>query len=263
MKRTFTKIRNKICKCKFCEKEFLAAEPRAKVCDACKISPEKLGKCEVCSTPVKKGDRFCSPKCKATYGHFLPGSKMGFQSGNQNIAKDPEIRKKISGGIRKSYEDENLIKCRREKMIELARSGKAPGWYSSYNEERKERYQSRLEESFATLLQEKKAPYIKDYPLPLEKGKTKLIDFYLLERNHFVEISGFAYERWQKDFIQKLLIIDSLYSGITIIIFTYKDKLPKLREMLFPNISEKNNWGVFNIDQFEDYIKGELNNDNI
>lgn len=34
------KVKNKQCVCKYCQKEFLSAEPRANICDACKVSPE-------------------------------------------------------------------------------------------------------------------------------------------------------------------------------------------------------------------------------
>jgi hypothetical protein len=127
-----------------------------------------------------------------------------FQPGGLNVAKCPEVRAKLSQSIQTAYKTEDLIQLRREAMIDKVRAGKRIGWYSSYNEERQERYQSRLEEPFAKLLQTHNIEYIKDYPVVLSSLKTKLVDFYLQKSQVLVEISGFAYEKWREDFLTKM-----------------------------------------------------------
>jgi len=144
-------------------------------------------------------------------------------------------------------------------MIDKVRAGKSIGWYSSYNEERQERYQSRLEEAFAKLLQTHNIEYIKDYPVALSSSKTKLVDFYLQKSQVLVEISGFAYEKWREDFLTKIRLLHAASSpSMTICIFTYKEHVTLLKTSLQSCIEDSATsrvWHILPIEQFSTFIE--------
>jgi hypothetical protein len=121
------------------------------------------------------------------------------------------------------------------------RRGQSISWTSSYNAARGERYQSKLEEQFATKLQELGINYEKDYSLVLRDVsgaylRTKLVDFVLANSRdylkHFVEISGFAYPAWQTDFIKKMGEVFETLDDQSVVIFTYRAKLEELQQQL-------------------------------
>lgn len=74
--------------------------------------------------------------------------KCGFKKGEENIAKDPEIRKKISEGVIRSYEK----------------------------------------------------------PFKMKNGRMKYVDF-VIDNKLFIEISGYAWESWKKDFDAKIKVL--------------------------------------------------------
>lgn len=255
------KIRNKSCICRFCQKEFLAADVKATICDDCKA---KSSRCE-CGAKKDIFAEFCFICRKTKYDVFrgktyteIYGSDSapcGFQRGERNVAKRKEVREKIRKAVIQSYEkDPSLRKLRREQMIDRIRDGTAPGWYYSYNSEREERYQSRLEEEFAKLLLSRDVSYMKDYPVALSSSRTKLVDFFLLKTSTYVEISGFAYEEWQEDFFEKIQRLLEVLDEKRLVIFTYLEKLELAKEKFQSIQSYSNEVCILSIDQFETFI---------
>jgi len=102
--------------CILCDKDFLAADGKAKYCYECKensicISCDKkinLGniRCGRCYHKYRKGMTYME-----IYGTKRPN--CGYKPGELNIAKRPEIRKKISNAVKESYnKNPNLRKIR-------------------------------------------------------------------------------------------------------------------------------------------------------
>ena len=175
---------------------------------------------------------YISPLRGLTYAeiHGEGQHPCGYQPGEANVAKRPDIRRKISEGVSRSYQNPALIKMRREAMIDRIRRGKVVTWCKYYNAERDEYYHSQFEKAFAQILSDEGLEYVKDYPLVLTSTRTKLVDFVLEERGLYIELSGFAYDRWKNDFIEKLHLMDKVLVNKTLLLFTYTHNVEELRD---------------------------------
>lgn len=249
---------DKKCLCKYCGKIFLAWDKKASICPECK---EERSKCPNCGNKKTIISATCVPCARKKwkgktyleiYGTSSP--KCGFKKGKDNYNFAPGSKEKRSEGVKRSYKNPELIKQRRERMISRIRSANHPMWYYVYNEERGEGYQSRLEESFAKLLQKYSFEYIKDYPLALSSTQTKLIDFMLVQKEYFIEISGFAFPRWQNDFIDKMKKVFEVLKNKRVIIFTYPEKLETLKERSKEFQLNSNKLSLLSTEEFESFL---------
>jgi len=85
-----------------------------------------------------------------------------------------------------------------------------------------ERFSSSLEVQFSELLIKNNITYSTEVKVPMLQGKLKIVDF--LIDNIIVEITGFAYTAWQKDFINKIQTLRKSVKN-PIIILTYNTNL--------------------------------------
>lgn len=152
--------------------------------------------------------------------------KCGFKKGEENIAKDPEIRKKISEGVIRSYEKNfgELREVRRKFFIEHPSLGvvhrSKPTIFDDYGN----KYRSRLEANFSNLLIENNIPFEYEKPFKMKNGRMKYVDF-VIDNKLFIEISGYAWESWKKDFDAKIKVLrDSLPLDDYIILVLVSDK---------------------------------------
>lgn len=157
--------------------------------------------------------------------------KCGFQKGENNIAKRPEIREKISIGVRKSYIINN------GKLREQRRKQAQEGTFCKAHHSRRypdingNLYRSQLEVKFANLLISENIPFKYEVPVRMKNDKLKIVDF-VIDDSLFVEISGYAYDKWKQDFDSKMKIFDQfrdVYNSI-ILILTYPDNLSELEQ---------------------------------
>lgn len=154
----------------------------------------------------------------------------GFQKGENNVAKKEDIRIKISKGVLESYKDSNLILKRKEKLLNN------PIFLPHKNVKGKNGkfYRSKLESDFAELLEDNNIPFRYEKQFKMNNNHYKYVDFVLYDKI-WVEITGYAYDKWQKDFNDKIKIFqNSLDIDNNIIyILTYKNKLDLLLDNLF------------------------------
>ncbi len=100
--------------CEDCQTVFMSADVKGKFCKECKFpKPCKCGCGRMVKTPGRKFYSGCSLKGKTytdIYGTSSP--RCGFKPGDDNIAKNIDIRQKISEGVIRSYTP-RLIELRR------------------------------------------------------------------------------------------------------------------------------------------------------
>lgn len=91
--------------CEGCSSNFASADIKGRFCKDCKAP--RLCRCG-CGKTVKTPGHWYRSGCRLRgktyteiYGNILPA--CGFKTGDQNIAKTIEIRRKISEGVSKSY----------------------------------------------------------------------------------------------------------------------------------------------------------------
>jgi len=219
--------------CKWCDNTFLSKYYQSTCCYSCK--EPRLCKCG-CGRLVKTPGYLYSLNCikrgksyLEIYGTSTPN--CGFSRGESNIAKLPEIRKKIRIGVRKSYDNPSLIEQRRKHMIKLhCESGILN--YTSVENFRREKFRSRLERDFSELLIQNNIKYLYEVPVKLRDKSIKFVDFQV--GNILIEISGYAYDEWRKDFNRKIKLLRRS-TDKQIIILTYPENLEEIYTNLIDN----------------------------
>jgi len=165
---------------------------------------------------------------------------VGFQEGEDNIAKDEAVRKKISEGIKDSY-DEGLRDVRRKAMKKRWQEGVISGKHDCVNEN-DEKLRSEFEVKFSNFLTQNNIEYIYEKPVDIEH-KTKIVDFYLPNYNTFVEVSGYGWDEWKEKFNKDMKALRDAIDN-PIILVTYEDKYDEIRNATFEQdmyrISEEN-----------------------
>lgn len=237
--------------CRFCGNKYLSKVNRGNMCDKCK-NP-KLCKCG-CGKLVKTPGKFYYGNCskrgktyKDIYGTV--DIKCGFQKGEENIAKREDIKKKISKGVRESYTSE-LREKRRVKSYET-------GFYKNqfgkkYSNIKGENFRSNLEVEFSNFLIKNNIEYEYEKSIKLLNGKRKVVDF-VIYGYIFIEITGYAYENWKKDFNKKIKWLkESIGSEEFILILTYKNALD---EIFFRNIYVGENVFFGDVKDIEQILK--------
>ena len=203
---------------------------------------EKISKAVKGKSKKTKGKTY-----EEIYGTSNPA--CGFKKGDKNIAKNPEIRKKISEGVTKSYTEE----LRKQRSEQAYNGGFIGGNYRKTIEDNHgNRFRSKLEASFSNLLIENDIDYIYEQRVQLINGKIKIVDFVV--DNIFIEITGYAYESWQEDLQMKIKWLkESIDENDFIFLITYSDKKEKL---FFDSSRNKigTNIFIFDMDELENII---------
>ena len=179
------KIRNKERTCRYCDRTFLAADVKASVCPKCKESPALLGTCENCGRPCKKTNRFCSKKCSTTFIHKTEPYRVGAQKGDANISKRSDVRKKISEGVTRSYDNPDLLSIRAKAMAALGS---------------KKGFRSKQEEEFSCFLKDQSIEFLREVPTEYQyvvngkvKTRHKVVDFIIPSIKTNIELTGFIW----------------------------------------------------------------------
>lgn len=229
MNRRFKKEKNFEAVCRYCTTSFQAADIKCKTCDLCKLPRPCLCGCKtMVKTPGFTHAKGCKSRGKTyleIYGTSNP--TCGAKIGDLNTAKNLQVRQKISKSVKESYSPD-LRQLRSDHATKKIRDRKSPfgkaAYALKYINTRNERFRSQLEIYFSELLIRNRIEYKYEVVQVLKSGRTKIVDF--LVEDVFIEITGFAYINWQKDFIAK---IKDLRSSIDnpILILTYPQHLEK------------------------------------
>lgn len=210
--------------CKNCDTLFIVVDSKQKYCKKC-INEKIECKCGCKKLVLKIGSgyaRGCKIRgkiYKEIYG--LKNVQCGYQKGENNIAKKLEIRKKISEGLINSYKKNPELK--KIKIQSRIKNGnlKIDFGRKLYPNNINELYRSSLEVKFSELLINNNISYQYEPKLKLIDNSMKIIDFVV--NDIIIEISGFAYERWQKSFIDKMFLLRQSCSN-QILILSYLDR---------------------------------------
>lgn len=217
--------------CKNCSCDFLAKDPKTKFCDTCKQSTHS---CPKCRAEVKFGVRYCSNYCNQTdpnnvkvlEGRKKQGAKMlGSKNPNQRL----DVRRKIRDGVTASYTPE-LRRKRGEAMRKRIKEKGYVGWSRRLSNSRGEKFRSKLEVNFSELMIRNGIDYQYEVPMLLMDGSYKIVDFVV--NGVLIEISGFAYESWQNNFLKKMKVM-RMTNDKQILVLTYPDKVDDLRRRIF------------------------------
>lgn len=89
---------------------------------------------------------------------------------------------------------------------------------------RGELFRSTLEARFSNLCHDNYIDYDYEVRIPLCNRKVKVVDFSLDYNEILIEITGYSYDKWQRDFDSKFSILKQTVKDVPIIILTYPDK---------------------------------------
>ena len=240
--------------CVICNKSYFAADVKGCICYECK-SP-KLCKCG------------CGQMTKSPRGHYCPGHhlkgktykeiygtdtpKCGYQKGANNIAKNPDIRKKISEGVKQSYINDPSLKEKRRENCGF--SGKN---YQHYFKTKPSKdgnmFRSSFEVEFSDFLYENSIKYLYEKWILMCNDHYKIVDFIVDDK--IIEVTGYAFEDWQNNFNKNIKILRKSINN-DIIIITYNKWVDKIK-----NYIEKNrldNIIVLSKEEYKNKIKNYL-----
>jgi hypothetical protein len=173
----------------------------------------------------------------------------GFKCGCKNTAKRIDVRQKISIGVTKSY-----TPALRKKRGDVSRQNFLNGisfGKLKYVNTINEKYRSKLEVFFSELMLKHNLKYTyegKSNRFLMSDGRVKVVDFIVNDK--IIEITGFAYKKWQDDFIKKIINLNECVKK-PIIIITYNKYVEYLCGILY----NYKNMKVINIENIEEIIK--------
>ena len=208
--------------------------PKCPICgNDCKFINLTSGYSKTCGNKKCCGELLGSRTRGKTYKEIYGDRiiKCGFQKGDRNVAKRFEVREKISESVKASYTPELLNKRRqyllsREIPISHMKGRKISDKYGKF-------FRSTLEAEFSNFLHENNIDFEYEVPIKMFNGHKKIVDF-VIDKKIFIEISGYAWEGWQKDFNNKMKIFDdsrNKYDSI-VYILTYPNNLKLLKSCL-------------------------------
>lgn len=90
------------------------------------------------------------------------------------------------------------------------------------------RFRSSYEVLFSEILEDNNILYDYEHRYKLINGKVKVVDF--IVNNKLVEVTGYAYDKWQQDFDIKINLLSKSYPTKDIVIVCDESKEDKLRE---------------------------------
>lgn len=239
------KIRNKKHICKKCIKPYYNADSKGKYCEKC----IKLSKCLVCGINIGSPDHnFCQrhmnkwkkgKRYEEIYGRDV---KCGYQKGENNIAKRPEIKNKITNGLVLAYKEGR-------KVVNIYHRLK-------YKNLIGEKFRSTKEVEFSELLIKNNIKYIYEYPVKMINGRTKFVDFKIDDL--LIEISGYAHEKWKRGFDEKMKWLRKSVDN-QILVISYDDKLEEINKNIIRGNSDIYSMGFSDVDnkinQFINFVK--------
>lgn len=104
-----------------------------------------------------------------------------------------------------------------------------------YTNSKNEKFRSKLELSFSELMISNNIAYTyegKFNRIQMVDSRVKVVDFIVQDK--IIEITGFAYKKWQDDFLDKIKCLRKSDKR-SIIILTYKKYVDYMRKMLYNN----------------------------
>lgn len=186
-----------------------------KYCDECKV---RGGRCGTCGTPVSVRRKFCGKKCVesnevSVTGHKKRGQKM---MGAANPAKSTETRKKISDGVKASYDKNPGLAASRHSIWKQGKRYNIPDGVGNM-------LRSQLELRVAKELQLNGVRYVYEKPLPMGNGRFVYPDFTVGDEQAevLVEVTGSAFEEWRESFKEKMRKISAKYPDLPVVVITY------------------------------------------
>jgi 6-pyruvoyltetrahydropterin/6-carboxytetrahydropterin synthase len=204
--------------CILCDDCFVSAQVNPnllpKLCPGCK---DKGGTCILCTSSVRFSSVYCTScitiaKKTELWNHKIQGKKI---TGNKNPSKRPEVRKKISRKVKKSWADPRV---RRRHMKGSLKANVEEG-----------NYKSKMEKMIALYLRNNNIPFKYEPRYDIE-GKLAIPDF-VVPKNIAIEVAGwifdtvpekdtFNYTRYEekiklflKKFNQVIVITNPKFSG--------------------------------------------------
>jgi hypothetical protein len=90
------------------------------------------------------------------------------------------------------------------------------------------RFRSSYEVKFSNLLEFNNITYNYEHRFKLCNGKVKIVDFIINDK--FVEVTGYAYDKWKQDFDIKIQLLHQSYPDKEIVIISTTDKVEELKQ---------------------------------
>ena len=215
--------------CRYCGVSFMSADVKTYTCSVCKMpKPCKCGCGELVMTPSRE----------YTFGHKIRGKtyleihgtstpNCGHRKGEANAAKRPEVRKKISDGVKRSYQNPQLIQSRREKCVFLKR--KWIDFSCRFPANDGQKYRSRFEVEVADTLYGQGIQYEYEHKITMEGGKLKIVDFKV--GNLLIEVTGYAFDDWRQSFNKNIILLRHSVDN-PIVIITYEKHTDELQQLV-------------------------------
>lgn len=188
--------------CTKCGCDYLARQAASKVCEECRMQLKIKILCK-CG---------CGRLCKS--GYFSASCKHRGKTYEEIYGKDRSL---IKNGFKKGLLNPNYTteKFQRFRLKHPDQDG--------------ELFRSTKEAQFSNLCKNNNLSYEYEVRVPLINGKIKVVDF-VVEGSVFVEITGYAYDAWQKAFDTKFQILRKSIPNATILVLSYSDKLSLVRD---------------------------------
>jgi hypothetical protein len=196
MKKGAIAKRHRINTCKFCNNTFTCFDKKASICDSCR--------------------EILTFNCACGCGKLV--SRVRYKSVHNKYHLNHEKRgktyKDIYGidspgcGFKRGLENVNYTKPKYKRF--------------KYTNSIGEKFSSNLEVAFSEILIKNNIQYTTEVKIPMLQGKLKIVDFII--DNILVEVTGFAYNAWQQDFIQKIKTLRKSVNN-PILIVTYNTNI--------------------------------------
>lgn len=228
----------------YCIIKGLKEKPLCPICGkVCKFSNFTTGYNKFCSSTCafkykpQKGKSYLE-----IYGTSSPA--CGFKKGEDNLAKLPEIRKKISISVKKSYDKNNGI-LRKIRSANSLKLGTLPSYGLKIKDNFGNFYRSALEARLSNLLINNKINFDYEKRIKMINGHNKYVDF-VIDNNIFIEVTGYAYAEWINDFNHKMKIFDLTRNKLNsfIYILTYPENIDLIKTYLIQGYNPLENKDV-------------------
>jgi hypothetical protein len=146
----------------------------------------------------------------------------GFKKGENNIAKNIYIKKLISDNVKLSYTPE----LRKKRSIQRSKMNQEKNFGElKYKNSIGEIFRSKLEVYLSEIFIRNNIKYEYEVPIKMKNGKYKVIDFKV--DNILIEVTGYAYKKWQIDFNKKISCLRYSVDN-QIMVLTYPENLKKI-----------------------------------
>jgi len=204
MKKLDLKVRN----CILCKKDFITSYPTAIYCKECKeFRPCECGCGRIVKFPGCKIARGCHKRGK-TYEEFFKKPRNEIKNGFQSGPTNPNY---IESSILKRLTPAKLLY--HNKVL-----------YDG------ETFRSQMEVSFYKFLKKNNISFTREIPYKLFNGRYKIVDF-IIEDYILVEVSGYVFEDWKREFDMKMDWVTQTYPDNPVLIVVDKTKYEECKLM--------------------------------